>query len=717
MNVTLVFPPCADPALPYGSLPLLGAVLKRAGYRNVTIRDINLEAFDDLVRVEPLRDALSRARRQLRSLERQSVMTEPDAHRKSRLQYALQSPDEILDNINHAREVLRDPQAFFQPSSLLFAKRIFHMACMLLSAPYPQAAFGKYSYSNASYDSFDEIQQALEDDEGALLSEYFRTVAVPSILAGQPQVVGIAVPYFSQLIPTFLLAKLLKERNPALHITIGGPVPTWGKHVLGTDARFGRWLDSVAIGEADQTFLELVEALDGKGERAQVRNFLHYEDGRVVERFDPSYQVDMNWLPTPDFAALPLDRYFAPQRIMCMVPARGCYYNLCTFCNYAFIKIAPYRVRDPHLVAQDVQQIVDQTGEDVFCFESDVMLPRYLKLLSQAFVDRNVNIRWHAVARFERGMPANLFKLMREAGCVRLYMGMESVNQRVLDLMDKGTTKARVAEILDHCYEAGIALEAGVFGNFPTETPQEAEETYRFVKEHRHKLARCDVGEFRLLRGTPIAAEPARFNVQIIGDPQQKWYHLDFVDPTPRPYKPGVATPMQKIQALYPEVAFVDVPEDILYTAAYGPNVFGRLFSRADADSVQPVDPDACPVASDAFLVIKAYVANSGSIVFIDPSSELHEHMPAFASSEIPLLFALNRDLRMLYPLTQTDLLTIQYSDGNTTFAEIRRRIMAQYEGDEDETELAAQCDVSFHSLLDNEVLSLVPLPALAPVL
>ena len=54
MNIVLVFPPCADPALPYGALPLLGAILKRAGHKDVLLRDSNLEAFDDLLCVDSL---------------------------------------------------------------------------------------------------------------------------------------------------------------------------------------------------------------------------------------------------------------------------------------------------------------------------------------------------------------------------------------------------------------------------------------------------------------------------------------------------------------------------------------------------------------------------------------------------------------------------------------------------------------------------------------
>ena len=48
MKVVLLFPPLAEPSLPYLSLPSLTAVLRRAGHE-VIQRDLNLEFFDELL--------------------------------------------------------------------------------------------------------------------------------------------------------------------------------------------------------------------------------------------------------------------------------------------------------------------------------------------------------------------------------------------------------------------------------------------------------------------------------------------------------------------------------------------------------------------------------------------------------------------------------------------------------------------------------------------
>ncbi|MEV6970739.1 radical SAM protein [Hamadaea sp. NPDC051192] len=580
-RVSIVFPPSADPSLPYGALPLLGAVLRRGGFENVVLRDVNLEAFDALLRPEYLKTAADRGDS---GLPRAVV-------------------DEVIAGIDDARRVLRDPVDFFDPAKLLYAKRIFHLAGEVITAGHPGLTFGKYSYSASTYDSYEEVDAAVSRDAGPL-GEYFRDVAVPSLLADRPDVIGLSVPYFSQLIPAFLLAQAIRDQDPGVHITWGGPVITWGKDVLTADPRFGRWLDSFFVGEADETFLHFIEALAGRREISDVKNIIRYAEGQVISQLDHAYQLNLDWPPAPDFSMMPMDRYFAPKRLICLVPTRGCYFNKCAFCNYAFIKMAPYRMRSPERIAADVAEIQASTGEDVFCFESDVILPGHLRQISEAILSAELDVRWHAVARFEKGFSDEIFTTMREAGCVRLYMGLESGNDRVLKAMVKGTDQKRMATILAQCHAAGIAVEAGVFSDFPSETVEEADETYRFIRDHRHVIARADVGTFRLLKGAPIADTPQLYGITLRDEPAKRWYHLDFEDPTPREHDGPTAA--ERIQRLYPEVALIDVPEDILYTAVVGAGVFRDFFGDSAIPAAEAPPGDLQQIR----------ITNSGAVHF-----------------------------------------------------------------------------------------------------
>ncbi|MFB9905618.1 B12-binding domain-containing radical SAM protein [Allokutzneria oryzae] len=625
LPVTLVFPPSADPSLPHGALPLLGAVLRRAGHDEVELRDLNLEVFDQLLRPEPLARAAE------------------GRHRDVAI--------DVVTNITEARRILRDPVDFYDPAKLLYAKRIFHLAGDLITAGQPESSFGKYSYSSASYDSYEEVAHAVDTETGPL-GAWYRDVAVPSLLARKPRVIGLSVPYFSQLVPAFLLAEEIRRQDPGVHITCGGPVITWGREVLTADPRFGRWLDSFFVGEADETFLEFVDALAEDRDLGKVRNVVRYVGGEVREQLDPTYQLHLDWLPAPDYTMLPLGDYFAPKRVICMMPTRGCYFNRCAFCNYAFIKLAPYRMRSPKLIAEDVAAVVQATGEDVFSFEADVMLPMHLRSLSEALLERQVDISWHGVARFEKGFTPEVFATMREAGCVRLYMGLESANERVLKAMDKGTTPQRMAEILAMCHTAGISVEAGVFSDFPSETAAEAEDTYRFVHEHRHVIGRADAGTFRLLKGAPIADEPELYGITVRDEPSQRWYHLDYEERT------GVSTGLaERIQRLYPEVALVDVPEDILYIAEFGPNEFRRFFDGQSPCGETEIPHDATVSLAEGVELHRVLVANSGAVHFDTGSSDTgsEEGHAGFERSHLAITIAVDRKGSRVHPLGEDE--------------------------------------------------------------
>jgi hypothetical protein len=97
---------------------------------------------------------------------------------------------------------------------------------------------------------------------------------IPSVLNDSPDIIGISVQYFSQLIPSLLFSMLLKKVAPDVCIAMGGPIVTWGSHILAREPRFGKWIDAVAIGEADDSFVTFLNYVSGKSKKNEVTNFI-----------------------------------------------------------------------------------------------------------------------------------------------------------------------------------------------------------------------------------------------------------------------------------------------------------------------------------------------------------------------------------------------------------------------------------------------------------
>src|SRR5438105_9872794 len=69
MKIALVYPPTCDPTAPYLAVPMLTGFLRAEGVEVVPI-DANVEAWDELLRVKPLREQAARLNRRIERLEK-----------------------------------------------------------------------------------------------------------------------------------------------------------------------------------------------------------------------------------------------------------------------------------------------------------------------------------------------------------------------------------------------------------------------------------------------------------------------------------------------------------------------------------------------------------------------------------------------------------------------------------------------------------------------
>src|SRR5205085_2968416 len=104
---------------------------------------------------------------------------------------------------------------------------------------------------------------------------------------------------------------------------------------------------------------------------------------------------------------------------------------------------------------------------------------------------------------------------MMKAGCVCVSFGMESGNQRVLDLIDKGTKVQFMGETMRNFSQAGIAVQLMAFSDFPTETPEERAATIQFITENEPYWSTGGLGTFLLTGTSMIAKNPEKFGVTV----------------------------------------------------------------------------------------------------------------------------------------------------------------------------------------------------------
>ena len=80
-------------------------------------------------------------------------------------------------------------------------------------------------------------------------------------------------------------------------------------------------------------------------------------------------------------------------------------------------------------------------------------------------------------------------------------VGFESGNQRILNLIDKGTTPAQVKQTIEAMHAADIGVQMLGFTGFPTETFEEARDSIDFLVDNRELWTFGGLGDFVLTLG------------------------------------------------------------------------------------------------------------------------------------------------------------------------------------------------------------------------
>jgi len=512
MKTLLLFPPQGDPFQPYLSLPALAGFLRESG-REVELRDLNIECHHYYTTPGRLSRAYSSVRDSLEELDGSPILRLKGQGRYARLAKASLFGPMVVERIEWAKGVLRGRDGFHDLETYRKALDVFQKALELVSAEYHPAKLTHVGFGcGYSPDSVLDILAASRDRKQNPFNEFYQASVIPELKRNPPDVIGISITYRHQIIPGFTLARAIKAALPGVKIVVGGSIMSSIADKLPSCAGLFALADYFVLYEGEHALLKLLDCLENGGDLSEVPNLLYMKGGEVV-RSKPFFVEDLNELPTPDFDGLPLDKYLSPNLVVLLAISRGCYWRKCTFCTVSSATNKRYRQRRISLVVEDIEKLKAKYGSPYFFFSVDVMPAKALRTLSRELLDRKVECYWQCEVRLDPAFEYNLCDLMHRAGCRNLMFGMESANQRVLNLMAKGTRKEHFPSILRSCNSAGIATTLFCITGFPSETVEEAEDTLNFVIKHKDVITSATFSSFLLNEGSPVQLDPERYGI------------------------------------------------------------------------------------------------------------------------------------------------------------------------------------------------------------
>ena len=158
---------------------------------------------------------------------------------------------------------------------------------------------------------------------------------------------------------------------------------------------------------------------------------------------------------------------------------RGCPFS-CEFCSNEIFGVS-YRARSPGNVVDEVEQVLSLGYERIHFADDVFTLDRgRVQGICREIMRRGLRFRWECLGRVD-SLDIDLAAMMREAGCRRIFFGIESGDDAILRLMNKRITSARARSAVNAAHQAGVKTGAFFILYYPGETDATVRATLRFA--------------------------------------------------------------------------------------------------------------------------------------------------------------------------------------------------------------------------------------------
>jgi len=531
MKSLLIFPAQWYPTQPYLSTPYLCAYLRDRGW-DVAQRDFNIESYDHFLSPPLLEKAVAKMESRLTALKEKKSFSFKEKSLMDVLATGIRFAPTIISGVDDAKQVMRTPDRFFNFEAYKQADMVIKSALKLISDAYAPSVLTLSTFESGTRaeESTQRAAGVTRDKNVNPFINLYEDVLLPSEQWEDYGLVGISIVGISQILPGLTLARMLKEKHPHLHITLGGPIfSVNSKQLLDQPEFFDEFCDSVVTFEGEEPLHRLLTALKQGTALKEVPNLLFCYNGKV-ELNEERVELRFEELPPPTFDGLPMDLYLSPYPILPVLQSRGCYWGKCTFCTHSFVYGHRYGKQRTQQMVGELEALAEKYNTKYFTFSDEAVSPHSLNDVSEEIISRELDIKSLALLKFEKVMDEQLFRKMREAGFIFLMFGLESANDRVLSLIDKGTDQKTEREVLDKSHKAGIWNHSFLFFGFPTETRDEAGDTISFLMDNLHSIHSFGPGVFLLNRDSSCYQYPEKFSItKIVQDPESNIaMNLDF---------------------------------------------------------------------------------------------------------------------------------------------------------------------------------------------
>jgi radical SAM superfamily enzyme YgiQ (UPF0313 family) len=262
--------------------------------------------------------------------------------------------------------------------------------------------------------------------------------------------------------------------------------------------------DQVIVGEGEKVILDVIE-------RRRTEPIVHAES-----------ICNLDEIPFPDYSILK-----TPVKAANVISTRGCPFR-CTFCTTSRM-FAPYRQRSIDNVIAEIR-MYKKLGFKYMNFEDDNFTAdkERAKEICRRMIKENLIFKeTFFFGRTDLAKDEELLCLLRDAHLTRVLIGIESLNQKALDSVDKHQNIDDIRRAAAACRDHGIRLIASIILGLDEDSAEDIRRSVAFAKEvDAYQLQPAVLTPFP---GTPVYEKYMKENRML---PKDRWQNHDLMTVT-----------------------------------------------------------------------------------------------------------------------------------------------------------------------------------------
>jgi len=316
----------------------------------------------------------------------------------------------------------------------------------------------------------------------------------------------VSVPHNNQLIPGLLFSKTLKTIVDNTKVIFGGSTITLMNRRVLEEYKKNGFFDYYIKYAGEEKLSKLLDDFKSKNkiDQAVLSKKAYVDINSQTIAFRPEY----NKTSVP------------------VLYSRGCYWGKCSYCTYIYLDSGKFTRKRLEVLLSELEQFSGKPVRISLITES--LTPHDARIIAEGILERNIKVYWGSFIRVNTGFDASLFSLLRKSGAIFSCVGVESVNDKILDFLNKGYLKKDVYTFFQAAKDAKYRFfQVNFIHGSPVADLSDELDNIAFISEFRDVIGNIAFFNLEITKQSYLGKNLKAFNINVDYNSSRKAIRVD----------------------------------------------------------------------------------------------------------------------------------------------------------------------------------------------